>query len=237
MSISNTDSAALEGTQGSQPKGSEGKAGQPGSEPEFVTVEQFKEIQKALDETRRLLQGDKDRAVKKTNERLDGVEKSLTEVLQLAKREGKSVEDLLSEVESQEEANFRKTMKDIAVAFQTGKFPGQEPRGNGESQGVNVSEILKELELDVNDIRVREFSGKKFASKEQALIEGAKLVKTILTRQPSDSDQPSGTQDRTANASKQEQLMREYIEGSKNLFGHRLIEYKMEMRKKGLKIS
>jgi len=232
------DSAALEGTQGSQPEGSKGEAGQQGSgQPEFVTVEQFKLIQTALEETRRLLQGDKDRAVKKTNERLDGVEKNLKEVLQLAKRDGKSVEDLLNEVESNDEAEFRKTMKDIAVAFQSGKFPTQASRGSEDSQGVNVSEVLSALELDIEDARVKAFAGRKFESKEQALLEGAKLVKTILSKQPTDADKPGGEQDRTVIASKQERLMNEYREGSKNLYGQQLIQFKMEMRKKGLAIS
>jgi hypothetical protein len=237
-----TDSAELEGTQDSQSKGSNNKSGQQGSEPEYVTVEQFKEIQKTLDLVSRQLQSNKDRAVKHTNERLggvderlDGVEKDLKQVLQLAAKDGKSVNDLLSEVESQEEADFRKTMKLIAESFKNGN-PQANSFGSEKAKGVDVSEVLKELELDSNDVRVKDFANRTFESREQALLEGVKLVKTIISRQPSDADKPSGTSDRAKAANKQEALQAEYDEGSKKLHGQALINFKMEMRKKGLQI-
>lgn len=233
--MSNKDSAELEGTQGSQSEGSNNNAGQQGSEQEYVTIKQFNEMMGKIEGLSRTLQGDKDRAVKKTNQRLDGLESNLKAVLEKANLEGKSISDLLSQVEADEEKEFRQTMLEVAKSLKGGSANDVE-RGSAAGSGVNVAEVLKDLELDETDLRVKEFSTKKFMSKEEAYREGAKLVKTIISKQPTDADLPSGVVDRVKNASKQEQLMAEYKEGSKNLYGQALINYKMQMRKKGLTI-
>lgn len=236
--MSEKDSADNGGTQGRQPEGSQSQSGQQNSSsPEYVTVEQFREIQKSLDLVARQLQGEKDRAVKKTNERLDGVEKDLKAVLQIAKRDGKDIDTLLSEVESQEEADFRQVMLEVAKTFKNGGLPQSATGGTAQSKGVDVSAVLKDLEMDLSDLRVKEFATRKFESEAQAYAEGAKLLKTIISRQPTDADQPSGASERTKAASQQEKLMQEYADGSKNLRGQALINFKMQMRKKGLDIT
>jgi hypothetical protein len=236
--MSETDSAGRSGTQGSQPEGSESQTGQPNSSsPEYVTVEQFNTITEKLEQIARLTQSEKDRAVKKTNERVSSIEGTLKEVLQSAAKRGVSLADLLDEAEQQEQAKFQKDMREMVESFKSGNFPAAKPHGSGEANGVDVSQVLKDLELDLNDTRVKEFAAKQFGNVADAYKEGAKLIKTISTRQPKDSDKPAGTSDRAAAGDKQEQLMSEYKEGSKKLRGQALINYKMQMRKKGLQIS
>ena len=235
--MGNTDSEATKGTQDAQSEGSNNGAGQRSSEPEYVTVEQFKTITEKLEQIARLTQSEKDRAVKKTNERVDAVEGTLKEVLQSAAKRGVSLADLLDEAERHEQEQFQKDMREMVESFKSGNFPAAKSQGSETDNGVDVSKVLKELELDLNDTRVKEFAAKQFGNVADAYKEGAKLIKTISTRQPKDSDKPAGTSERAAAGNKQEQLMAEYNEGSKKLRGQALINYKMEMRKKGLEIS
>jgi hypothetical protein len=235
--MSNTDSEADKGTQDAQSQSSDNAAGQRGSEPEYVTVEQFKTIEQKLEQIARLTQSEKDRAVKKTNERVDAVEGTLKDVLQSAAKRGVSLADLLDEAEKAEQAKFQQDMREMVESFKSGKFPVAKSQGSDAANGVNVSEVLKELELDLNDTRVKEFAAKQFGTVAEAYKEGAKLIKNISTRQPKDSDKPVGTSERAAAANKQEQLRAEYDEGAKKLRGQALINFKMTMRKKGLEIS
>lgn len=231
-----TDSEATQGTQASQAEGSNSGAGQQGSEQEYVTVAKFNEIVGKLDLIARQAQSDKDRAVKKTNQRLDSLEGDLKQVLRVAAKEGKGIQDVLDEYERQEELEFRETIKGLSQLLR-GEQPAVLPHGSGEAKGVDVSGVLKELELDLNDARVKEFASKKFTSETEAFKEGAKLIKSITSRQPTEADKPSGTSDRAKAAGKQEELMAEYREGAKSLRGTALINFKMQMRKKGLEIS
>lgn len=232
------DSAKPEGTADGQSAGSDKGNGQPSSEQVIITKEAFDSLNQTVQTLARQLQSDKDRAVKGVSQRIDGVEKDLKTILQLAEKEGKSVTDLIKAVEYDEEREFRETIKQMAQSFKNGGLPQQSSGGTGQSQGVDVNQVLKDLELDVTDVRVREYVGRSgtFATREQALLEAAKLVKS-LSRKPTDADEPSNVSERAQAGSKQDALMSEYKEGSKNLTGNALINYKMQMRKKGLQIS
>lgn len=235
MSTGKKDSAQDEKIEDAQSENLDKSGGQRGSEQEYVTKEEFLAIQKSLDALNRNLQSEKDRAVKKTNERLNGIENGIKEVLQKAAKENLSVTDLLSQVEQQEEVDFRQTIKTLADSLKTGSL-GQSSHGSEQSKGVDISVVLSELELDPEDLRVKDFSTKKFASAEEAYREGAKLVKTITSKQPTDADTPGNVNERQKAASKQEQLMAEYEKGAANLRGQALVNFKMQMRKKGLSI-
>lgn len=231
-----TDSAGATGTQGSQPAGSQGATGQQNSQPEYITLEQYNKLAQQFETLSRQLQSDKDRAVKKVGEKVDKLEGDLMQVLQAAKAGGKSIDELIDEQKQAEEADFRNVMKTMAQAFATGKFPQSTSFGNGEQSGVDVSAVAKELELPAEDLRVKDFLNKSFASKEAALLEGAKLIKTI-SRQPTDADRPAGESGRTQSPTQIQQLQAEYDEKAKKAFGQALINLKMEYRKKGLRIS
>jgi hypothetical protein len=228
-----------QGTEVSQTESSVAESNQKGVQPtNTVTVEQLNQILDAKFETfRRSAQSEKDKGIKKVGERVEQLEGDLRSVLQSAAKEGKSVSDVLSDIEAQEERESRRVLLEMAKAFQSGNFPLPSSGGTEQKQGVNVDAVVKDLELDENDIRVKAFKSQSFSSEAEAIKAAAKLQKSILTTQPSDADLPADVANRAKNASNQEKLMQEYKEGSKSLFGMQLVNYKQVMRKKGLNIQ
>lgn len=226
----------------SDPKGTEEKAISEGSdkgsnqkgssEQEYVSVAEFNKLQNTIESLRRSLQSDKDKGVKKVNERVNALEGDLRTVLQSAMREGRSIGDVLDAIEQEEERSTQQTLKELADAFRSGNFQ-KSSHGSEEQAGVDGSSVVDELELDKNDMRVKDFMGKSFATEKEALREGAKLLKTILKTQPSDADEPSSVARRQPNPSEQERLNEEYKDGSKGLYGQALIRFKQKMRAKG----
>lgn len=231
------DSEVLDGTQGTaKPEGSDDKTGQRGSvATDADLAKQLATLQKQFDQLQRGLQSDKDRAVKQTNQRLDVLEGDIRSVLQVAQREGKNVGDILTELDDAEERETRQLMKELALSFRDGKL--QQGARQSPQSGVDVSAVLTELELDAEDVRVQEFRSRAFTSEAEAYREGAKLLKKIQSTQPSDADKTSDVAGTRRPAGKQEDLMREYQEGSKALYGRDLILFKQRMREKGLEIS
>jgi hypothetical protein len=232
-----SDSAVKEGTEEvPTSKGSDSTTGQQGLATDASVVKQLSDLQKTVETLTRSLQSDKDRAVKNTNKRLDGIEGDLKTVLQTAQRDGKNISDVLTAIDAEEERASREALMEMAKAFKSGQFQPK-PQGSGEGTGVDVSGVLEDLDLPLDDVRVKEFRSRQFASEGEAYREGAKLQKTMKTTQPSDADIPSPVARSNAPAPKQEALMAEYKEGSKNLYGRQLLLYKQEMRNKGLEIS
>lgn len=231
------DGTVEEGTEGRQPEGSDNQHGQRGSATDADVAKQIAELQKRIDQMARMVQGEKDRAVKKTNERLDVLEGDIRSVLQAAHKEGKGVGDILSELDAAEDAESRRALRELTTAFREGRFPQTGSSGREQGSGVDVSEVLEELELDGTDTRVQEFRSRKFADKAEAYREGAKLLKKLHTIQPTDADRASEVSPPRRPVPKQDELMKEYREGSKNLYGRQLILYKQQMREKGLDIT
>lgn len=232
------DSEVLDGTQEeATSEGSSVQAGQRSSVASDADVaKQLSDLQKKFDQLTRQLQSGKDRAIKQTNQRLDALEGDIRTVLQTALRDGKNVGDLLSDLEEAEERETRQMLREFVVSAREGRLPAA-PGRQPERKGVDVSEVLEDLELDPNDTRVAAFRTQEFGSKEEAYREAAKLLKKIQTVQPSDADRASDPARTRQPATKQEELMREYQEGSKNLYGRQLMLYKQQMRQKGLEIS
>ncbi|HEY6020180.1 MAG TPA: hypothetical protein VIY48_09845 [Candidatus Paceibacterota bacterium] len=229
----NTDSADKGTEEKAISEGSDKAANQKGSsEQEHVSVAEFNKLQNTIESLRRSLQSDKDKGVKKVNERVSALEGDLRTVLQSAMKEGRSIGDVLDAIEQEEERSTRQTLKEMAEAFRTGAFP-KSLHGSEDQAGVDVSSVVDELELDKNDLRVKDFMSKEFATEKEAMREGAKLLKTILKTQPSDADEPSTVARRQPNLSEQERLNAEFQEGAKNLRGQALINFKMKMREKG----
>lgn len=213
-------------------EGSDKAANQKGSsKQEYVSVAEFNKLQNQIESLRRGLQSDHDKGVKKVNERVAALEGDLRTVLQSAMQKGQSIGDVLDAIEAEEERSTRQTLKEMADAFRSGSF--QKPDKAVEQNGVDVSSVVDELELDKNDLRVKDFMSKEFATEKEAMREGAKLLKTILKTQPSTADEPSSVARRQPNLPEQERLNEEYKEGSKGLYGQALIRYKQKMREKG----
>ena len=230
------DSGA-DGTQASQAEGSNTTPNQKGSsgEEQYVTVAQFQQLNQSIESLRRAMQSDKDKGIKRVEGRLDGIEGSVKEVLQSYSRSGKSIEDLVGDLQEQEEREFRSQQRELVEMLRTGRLPGGS--GGTGQQGVDVSSVLTELELPSDDVRVQAFRSRQFANEAEAYREGAKLQKQILTKQPSDADAPSSEGKRQSAATDQRALMQEYQERSSKLHGQQLLRLKAEMRQKGLEIS
>jgi hypothetical protein len=224
-----------QGTQASQAKGSVAESNQTGVQPTAtLTAEKLAEIlDQRFEAFRRSTQSEKDKAVKQTNQRLDGLEGDIRSVLQQAVKDGRSISDVISDFDAEEDREARRLTLEMAKAFKEGKFPGQGSGGSEQTSGVKVDEVVQELELPVEDLRVKEFMSRKFTDKAEAYREAAKLTK-ILTRQPSEADKAGETSQRTSDAPALVKLQQEYDEGSKNLRGQSLINFKMKMRQKGL---
>jgi hypothetical protein len=226
--------SAEEGTQDSQSESSNTQANQKGVQAtQYVTVEQFNSLNQGIEALRRSLQSEKDKGIKKVQAEVG----ELREVLQSYAQGGKSIHDILGDLEAQEEREARQATLELAKMFRESRMSGSGSGGTGALQGVDVSAVLTELELDPTDTRVQEFRAKKFANETEAYREGAKLQKQILTKQPSDADKPSPEGRRQASPQGQDALMQEYNERSQKLYGHALLRLKTEMRGKGLEIS
>ena len=206
-------------------------------EAKYLTEEKFTQLfNSGLETFRRSLQSEKDKGIKKTNERIDMMEGDVKQILQLAKKSGKSVDEILSDIDAQEEAEARQATLEIAKMFREGKLPGVGSQGSEKTNGVDVNAVLNELELDESDTRVQAFRARQFTSSEELYRESAKLVKQIHTRQPSDSDTPSHEGKRKEPVASREQLQQEYQTRSKGLYGTDLVRLKREMREKGLTV-
>lgn len=226
------DSAELDGTEVEPTtEGSKSGSGQPSSAASNVESE-IKQLKATVESLTRIIQSDKDRAVKKVGQRLDAVEGSLREVLQSAKKENLSVDDILSNLDAEAAREERELVLEMARAFKAGGPSSL--GGNQQKSGVDVDAILSDLELNKDDLRVKEFRSRNFQNREEALSSAIALRKSITTKQPSDADTPSDVSKESLQ-SKQAQLQQQYDEGSKNLRGQALINFKMKMRKQGLR--
>jgi hypothetical protein len=225
-----------QGTEGGQPEGSVAESNQKGNSSQTVTLT-AKELADMLDQRfeafRRTTQSEKDKAVKQTNQRLDGLEGDIRSVLQKASQDGQSISDVLTSLDVEEERQARQSMLEVARMFKEGKFPGQGSGGSEQTSGVTVTEVVQELELPVDDLRVKEFMSRNFTDRAEAYREAAKLTKSLL-RQPSDADKAGDLSQRQSDVPAMQKLQEEYNTRSANLRGQALINLKAEMRKKGL---
>jgi outer membrane murein-binding lipoprotein Lpp len=194
----------------------------------------LKALQDKVDALARSLQSDKDKGIARTNQRIDRLEGDIKEVLRTAVKSGKSTQDLLGEIEQAEEAESRQALLEMAQAFKTGKFPASMGSGSAERTGVDVSSVIRELELDPENIQVKAFLAKGYSSESEAYREGAKLIKS-LSKQPSDADLPGNIASGRPVPNKNEALLQEYEQKAKDLRGQALINLKMQYRKKGLR--
>lgn len=235
------DSAGVEGTQeNANSEGSGNEAGQRSSgQSEYVTVEQFREIQNQLRLIQRTTQGDKDRAVRATNERVDKIETDLKQVLQRAAKEGKSASEVVQEMNEQERSYNEQLITDMARAFKEGKFPQPASQGSGSDGEVDMMNVIEDFGLDIEDRRVAAFATQSFETIEAAERAAVALLKKInKTSAPSESERPVREGDAGRPTPKLEQLRAQYDEEIKNARGVKAVtNVKMKYRKMGLPIS
>jgi len=156
--MTNMDSSFAAGNEGvPNPDLSEGNV-QPSSETVSVSKAEWDNVQKTLKRLEDTTRSDKDRAVKKTNERLDGLESKVQEtldrVLELMQEHGISKEEAMTVVKSQDEdIETKEALREIRQALREGILPAG-LRGNAEPVGDRVAEVAKEFELDPNSPEV-----------------------------------------------------------------------------------
>jgi len=153
---------------------------QQGSENSQHTKADYDSLKARLDKMEREAQGNKDRAVKRTNERLDKFEDELKPLLESAQKyitAGSSINDAIEQVQkdhSRSEADA--ALREMALAWKSGRLPNS-PAGNGQSEGVDVTEVLNDLGLSLDDPVVKvAFEGRKF-TQEEAELTAAKLLR------------------------------------------------------------
>ena len=131
----------------------------PSSETVNIPKTEWENIQKTIkrldDETR----SNKDRAVKKTNERLDEFEErfqsTFDRVYSLMEQHGISKEAALGVVKQQdEEAETKAYIREIRETLKGGVLPTSTTHGSGVPSGGKVAEVVKEYGLDENDAEV-----------------------------------------------------------------------------------
>lgn len=225
---------AIEGTQDkAMSEGSDKMDNQKSSDAtEYVSVAEFKRLQAQFEAIRRGEQSAHDKGVKEVRSRVEALEGDLQTVLQNARRDGKSLDEVISDIEAQRLQEERKLLLEAAQVIRGGGFQRGSP-GSEQTDGVDVSEVVNQLELDKNDMRVKAFLAQEFKSKEEALLEGARVLKTILRTQPSEADEPSAVAKSQKIPTNKEALDAQYKEGSKGLTGQALMNYRREMRAKG----
>lgn len=228
-----------QGTDDSQSSGSGTSNQKGGSQPEYITVEQLKQLLAEDRETqRRQAQSEKDKGLKQLNQRVEGMETNLKAILQTAAASGKSAKDVIDEVNSAEEAFNRQVIAEMAQAWKSGQFvPASQ--GSGEKNEVDVDGVIEEFGLDTEDLRVAAFKTRRFETIEAAEIAAAKLVKLINSNQSASESTRPPREDATPPrpSAKLDRLQAEYDEKAKTTRGQALINLKMEYRKKGLPVS
>lgn len=173
---------------GSNQQGGEQSSGQ-------VTLSkgQLDQLLERIAKVERGAQSEKDRAVKRTNERMDKLEGDIRQVLERASKEGKSVDDMLKEIDQEEEAEFRRNVSRLAQVLPEGKLPAA-PVGNGQAAGEEAAKVIEALKLDANSAEVNKIVAAHGNNPAQLAIELAKHAVEVANRPaPSPSAAPAMT--------------------------------------------
>src|SRR3990167_704416 len=148
--MTSMDSVPKDGTVAEVAPDSLQKDDKPSSETVTLSKEQWETINNRLTRIESGAQSEKDRAVRKVSDKVEKLENDLRPVLERASREGKSVDDVLKELDASDEDEFRDNVRKLAKALSSGALlqPGSDTTigNNGE-----VARIMQEYELSTND--------------------------------------------------------------------------------------
>ncbi len=188
------------GTPDTQSGGS-GQQNQPGSDNVTITKAQWDALQGEIRTLKSETQSNKDKAVKGVNERLNKLEGDIRPMLERALQHtasGKSAEEALRLVQSEQEQNqTQQALAEFASAWRSGKLPEFMSAGNAQNQGVDVAKVLADYHLDPTDPFVAgKLSGKTFKTVEEAELEAGRIANersNVSTNPAQQSARPSGT--------------------------------------------
>jgi hypothetical protein len=214
-----SDSSSQTGTPDNQSGSSAPANVQPGSETFTITKAQWDSLQGEIQTLRSGAQSEKDRAVRKTNERLDKLEGDIRPMLERALQHtasGKSAEEALRLVQSEQDENQTKqALAEFAAACKSGKLPEGFGVGSAQNSGVDVAKVLADYQLDPKDPFVAgKLGGKTFASEAEAELAVARIfreVKSTSTNPAQQSAKPgeaAGSSDTQAKIARLQELQK-----------------------------
>jgi hypothetical protein len=171
------DSASVEGTDASQASASESE-NVSSSGTVTITKEDFDNLKATVKRLEDDNRSNKDKAVKKTNERLEKLEGDVKPLLERAAdliAAGKSPSEAITQINSEQETiEERQVMREFVQAVKDGKLPTANTSGNVQAKGVNMAEVIKEYALDGNDASViSELLSKPYANEAEAKLAAA----------------------------------------------------------------
>jgi hypothetical protein len=196
MTLSDSNSQA--GTVGNQPAASAPQNVQPSSETVTITKAQWDAVEQKLQRLESGTQSEKDRAVRKTNERMDRLEGDIRPMLERALQHtasGKTAAEALNLVQSeQDEYQTRQALAEFAAAWKSGTLPAGFGAGTAGTQGVDVAQVLAEYQLDPKDPYVAgKLAGQTFTTKEQAELAAARILRDKITNTTNPAQQSAIT--------------------------------------------
>lgn len=157
-----------------------------------VTLSQadWEALNRRLQAIERGEQAAKDRAVRKTNERLDRLEGDFRSLLERAAQEGRSAKDVLTDIAASEEADARQALMEMAQAFRSGKFS---PAGVGIAQSATdaAAQVFSNVGLDPKDPDVAVAMSEVAGKSPEAIELAAYRLKERKASQPNPKDAQS----------------------------------------------
>jgi hypothetical protein len=140
-----------------------------------------------VDARTRALQGDKDRAVTKTNKEVETLAKQFAEIEKLVKG-GMDVNAAVDEY------SFRETVKELKSQLGNATSVSAPPVGNGEGRTMEVAKVFTELGLDLKDPRVLVEMQKSYKDPDALELAAYRLSKVIASApNPTFSQSPALT--------------------------------------------
>ncbi len=232
-----------EGSEGQPTPADSAGNDKPSSETVNIPKTEWEQIQKTIkrldDETR----SNKDRAVKKTNERLDEFEErfqsTFDRVYSLMEQHGISKEAALGVVKQQdEEAETKAYIREIRETLKSGVLPTSASSGSGVPSGGKVAEVVKEFGIDENDADVIDIYRRHSDPNEQEKAALRLAASRARKENPSISASPT-IQGRPNAPAGIEQLTKEYQKNMIAAAGNkaRIKELKEAARKAGVPVD
>lgn len=174
------DSDPEVGTGGAPTPPASGPEGdQQDSKAAYVAKAEFDALVKRLQRLESGAQSEKDRAVKRTNERLDKLEGDVKPLLERAAQliaKGSSPEDAIAQVNSEQEEELdRRAIRELVSALKSGTLPVPSA-GTGQGQGAGVADVIAKAKLDPANPQVVELVRQHGHDLTELALEAGKLA-------------------------------------------------------------
>lgn len=210
------------------PAGSEGQPtpadstgnDKPSSETVAIPKSEWEAVQKTLQRLDNDTRSNKDRAVKRTNERMDELQTRVDRVFAVMEQFNISKEDAFQVVESQDaEAEKDKMIREMYQSFKGGT--PNSASGNAPVGGGKVAEVVKEFGLDENDAEIvdvyKRYSSPDEQEKAVLRIAAKRSNQPSISAAPSMGGKPLQSVDVNQLAEEHSRLMKNPTENMKRL--------------------